>query len=119
MGMDKLRKQLCAAVVASLAGGKIIPPEAGRDLWNAFQRLSRTRTYHAAGPNPIQPSEIRAWCELMRQPLEPRHVEIILAMDEAWLTRAYARAAAPDGARTLPPVSKHPISAALLDAVLG
>lgn len=117
--MNRLKQHLCAAVVASLGGGKVVPPEAGRDLWNAFQRLSRSRTYSMQGPNPIQPSEILAWCRLMRQPLGPRHVETILAMDEAWLGRAYASSKAPEGVKTLPPVSKHPISAALLDAVMG
>ncbi|MBB1498459.1 hypothetical protein [Paracoccus sp. MC1862] len=117
--MDRLQNQLCAAVKAALAGGKVRPPEAGIELWKAFQRLSATRTYHPAGPNPIQPSEIAAWCQLMRMPLEPRHVEIILAMDGAWLDQAYARDRTPDGVKTLPPISQQPLTVALLDAVMG
>lgn len=120
MGLNRLKKQLCAAVMAALTGRKVRPPEAGLELWNAFQRLSATRTYHPAGPNPIQPSEIAAWCQLMRMPLEPRHVDIITAMDAAWLDQAYARdRAAPDGVKTLPPVSQVPLTAALFDAVLA
>lgn len=117
--MDRLQRHLCAAVKASLIGQKGRPPEAGLLLWNAFQRLSATRTYHAAGPNPIQPSEIEAWCRLMGQPLQPRHVAVILAMDAEWLAQAYARTQAPDGVKVLAPVSQTPISAALLDAILG
>ncbi len=117
--MTRLERQLCAAVRASLSGGKMRPPEAGLPLWNAFRQLSSTRSYHMAGPNPLQPSEIEAFCRMMRLPLEPRHLRILLAMDQAWLGHAYAKAKAPDGMKTLPPVSRHPISAALMDAVFG
>jgi len=117
--MDRLTKQLCAAVRASLSGGKMRPPEAGLELWNTFERLSQTRTYHPAGPNPIQPSEIAAWCQLMRLPLEPRHVATLMTMDAAWLDHAYARTKAPDGVAVLPPISKMPLTTALLDAMMG
>lgn len=117
--MIKLREQLCSAVATSMSGGRANPPEAGRALWNAFQRLSATRTYHAGGANPIQPTEIRAWCDLMCMPLEARHTEILMAMDEVWLDRAYAKVKAPDGVKVLPPISKHSLSAGLLDAMVG
>lgn len=117
--MNRLSRQLCDAVSTNLSGQKARPPEAGRDLWNAFQRLSATRTYHAGGPNPVQPSEVLAWCQLTRQPLDPGHVEIIFAMDRAWLERAYSGAKVRDGVKTLPPISAHPLSAGLLDAIMG
>lgn len=117
--MDRLKKHLCAAVTAALRGEKGSPPEAGLLLWNAFQGLTATRTYHPAGPNPIQPSEIAAWCHLHRLPLAPRHVEILLAMDQAWLDHAYAAVKRPEGVKALPPVSKTPLTAGLLDAMLG
>lgn len=116
---EHLKKHLCTAVTAALRGEKGSPPEAGLLLWNAFQGLTATRTYHPAGPNPIQPSEIAAWCQLHRLPLAPHHVDILLAMDQAWLDHAYAKARASEGVKALPPVSAHPISAALLDAVMG
>ena len=117
--MRRLEAQLCAALRGALAGKKSRLPEAGLPLWNAFQGLSATRTYHPGGPNPIQPSEIIAWCHLHRMPFAPHHVDILLAMDQAWLDQAYAKARAPEGVKALPPVSAHPISAALLDAVMG
>lgn len=117
--MEHLKKHLCAAVTASLTGGKDKPPDAGRELWNAFQGLSATRTYHPAGPNPIQPSEIVAWCRLLRLPLSPHHADILLAMDQVWLGHAYAGSKAPQGVKALPPVSKTPLTAGLLDAILG
>ena len=117
--MMRLSRQLCQSVRVSLAGGSAPPPEAGLPLWNAFQGLTATRTYHAAGPNPIQPSEILAWCQLHRLPLGPQHVEILLAMDQAWLDHAYAAVKAPQGVKVLPPISKTPLTAGLLDALLG
>lgn len=114
----RLSRQLCAAVTAALRGDRVKPPEAGLPLWNAFQRLNTTRTYHMAGPNPISFAEVDAYCRLMRQPLEPRHVEVLLAMDQVWLEHAYAKTRQPpEGVKTLPAVSNHPISAALLDTM--
>lgn len=118
--MNRLKKQLCTAVRESLAGRQGRPPEAGRQLWDAFQGLSATRTYHPAGPNPIQPGEIAAWCRLMRLPLAPHHVDILLAMDQAWLDHAYAvTKKAPEGVKTLPPLSEHPLTLGAFDAVFG
>ncbi len=88
-------------------------------LWGAFQSLCRTRTYNPHGPNPIAYAEIDAWCRLQRVPLEPAHVRILVAMDEAWLGHAFARKNAPDGVKTLPALSKQAISPALLDAMMG
>lgn len=55
----------------------------------------------------------------MRMPLLPHHVDTILAMDAAWLDQVYAQDRAPDGVKTLPPVSRQPLTSALLDAVMG
>lgn len=117
--MERLKTQLCAAVERALNGQTTHPPEAGRMLWQAFLELSGTRTYSMAGPNPIQPSEVLAWCRLKGVPLEPRHVGIIFAMDRVWLDRGTAKAAAPSDVPILPPISKQPLTAALLDAVMG
>lgn len=114
----RLSRQLCAAVTAALSGARVRPPEAGRPLWNAFQRLNATRTYHMAGPNPISFAEVEAFARLMRLPLEPWHVTVLMDMDAAWLAGAQ-RAKVPEGVKALPPVSKHAISAQLFDLVTG
>ncbi|WP_112313265.1 phage tail assembly chaperone [Pseudogemmobacter bohemicus] len=118
--MRRLSRQICEAVTSALKGEKVVPPEAGRILWNTFQRLSLTRTYHPAGPNALQPSEVEAWCRMMRLPLEPRHISIIMDMDRAWLDAVYAKTRrAQDGVKSLPQRSSQPLTAALTDLLLG
>lgn len=119
MSMNNLKRHLCEVVTATLRGGSEKTPESGRILWDVFQRLSATRTYHMGGPNPLQPSEILAFGQMMRLPLEPAHFDILMSMDRAWLDHAYAKSKVPEGVRALPPISKHPLSAGLLDAIMG
>lgn len=80
-----LSDQMVTALQAHMASGNPRIPEAGRVLWQAFVALSRSRSYGGMGPNPISFGEMEAWCRLMRMPLEPHHVEIICALDQAWL----------------------------------
>ncbi len=118
--MARLERLLCATLRAQLAGGKDRPPEAGRYLWQVFAAISRTRTYQPAGPNALQPSEIEALCRIMRIPMEPHHIGIILAMDVVWLDFFYdQRSRKRQGETALPPVSKRPITAGMFDAMLG
>lgn len=87
--MSKLQSLLAAALKRNLAGGKAMVPEAGVLLWNLFMQISASRTYHAAGPNPISYGEIEAFARLHSWPLQPRHVDTIRALDDAWLEHAY------------------------------
>lgn len=115
-----LQKSLCAALTTHLAGARVVVPEAGRVAWQWFCDLHATRTYHFAGPNPISYQEIEAYARLQRWPLEPRHVALIRALDAVYLDHANKRAAPlPDGVKALPPVSKTPISAGVVDAMFG
>ncbi|MBJ2152026.1 hypothetical protein [Paracoccus sp. IB05] len=79
--MRRLSRLHCNAVTDALQGEKVRPPQAGLILWNTFQRLSLTRTYHPAGPNALQPSEVEAYCRMMRLALEPRHISILMETD--------------------------------------
>ena len=117
--MTRLSRHLCAVLKAHLAGGRPNPPEAGVPLWNAFLALSRSRSYHAGGPEAIRFTEIEAWCRLTRTPLAPHHIRILANMDEAWLEHAYARRGAPEGIKAMPQLSKQPLSAALFDVAVG
>jgi hypothetical protein len=119
--IDRLETQLVAALRQNLATRKPVAiPEAGRLLWQIFGELSATRTYHQAGPNPVSHAEILTYGQAMRWPLQPHHVAILRTMDDAYLDHAYSgRGKAPDGMKTLPHISQQPLSAALIDAVLG
>lgn len=116
-----LRKQLCAALEARLKGRMVPPvPEAGGPLLDAFLALSRARSWHARDPNPISWEAMAAWSNITRGPIQPHHAEIIMALDEVWLKHIMQRShTAPEGVKTLPPISQHPISAALLDVMMG
>lgn len=116
--MNRLQKQLCAALEARMKGRKVQLPEGGGPVLDAFLALSRARSYGPLGPNPISFTEIAAWCSLMRVPLAPHHVRIITALDEVWLAQV-AKREAPEGVKALPPISEHPLSAGIFDAVFG
>lgn len=105
-----LTRQLVQAMREHVSSGN--PPripEAGRPLWQAFAALSGSRAYGAAGPNPISYREILAWCQLMRMPLKPHHIEIIRAMDRAWLNTEPCSK----------PVSRSGLTPALFDVLAG
>lgn len=86
-----MEKLVLAALRAQMAGKVIQPPVGAGLLWGAFNRLSKQRSWHANGPNPITFAEIEAYCRVMRLPLEPRHISILLAMDAVWLDGALSR----------------------------
>src|SRR6056297_433278 len=112
---------LCEAVVAKLQDREPRLPAGSPVLWRAFADLSRARAWSSLGPNPISFSEIEAWCRLNRTPLSPRHVQTILAMDEAFIEHfASSRSSdTPEGVNTLPQRSRQSLSPALFDAVMG
>lgn len=114
-GFDRLKGQLVDAVKSRVAGDRHPRlPEAGTLFWNAFCDLCATRTYHASGPNPIAYAEIEAWTRVRRRPLEPRHVELILAMDQAWIEASAS--ARKRGGKAIEPVG-GPLTPDFFDAV--
>ncbi|WDR07294.1 hypothetical protein PSQ90_07710 [Devosia rhodophyticola] len=86
----RLERQLCETLGKYLSKPKARSdvPEAGRLAWKWFTDLCRTRTMHSNGPNPISYAEINAYARLYRWPLEPRHIDLILALDRVWLDHA-------------------------------
>lgn len=117
---DRLQRQIVDTLKAHLAtGARPVVPEAGRLIWSWFIEISATRTYNPAGPNPISYGEIEAWARLNRWPIEPCHVEAIVAMDRAYLDHAYSKAKAPDGTKILPRGSGQAVNPAAFDAVFG
>lgn len=117
---DRIRKQLCVSLKAKLEGKARRAPEAGGAMLEAFAALNRARSWQNGIPNPISWESLAAWSKVMRVPIRPDHAETIMALDEVWLEHfAKINSNAPEGAKTLPPVSEHALTAGLFDAVFG
>ncbi|WP_144421186.1 phage tail assembly chaperone [Ahrensia marina] len=107
---QRLKAQIVEALEQHLKTGKSLKvPEAGEWLWSLFCQISRSRTYHANGPNPLQWAEIESWMQLYRWPLEPHHIDIICALDDAWIRHSRSDQQAPS----------QPINTGAFDAVFG
>jgi hypothetical protein len=118
---DRLEKRMVETLRDHLAKGSSVRVPAGGDLiWQWFCDLSLARTWHASGPNPIGWLDLAAYRSLMAPAMEPRHVAILRAMDQTYISHCFARSnPAPEGAKILPPVSQRQLSAALFDAIMG
>lgn len=120
MNLDKL---LCAELKRQLEGkgvAMVAIPAGGELLWKWFMALHKTRQAGMNGPQPITYAEIAAYSRIYSLPIEPRHVAILIAMDQAYLETVYKKQPqAPEGAKVLPPVSSAAISAGTFDAMFG
>lgn len=118
-GFDRLKSQMVTALRGHLKSTHTAPPvpEAGLVLWNAFQEMDETRSFHSAGPNPISYAEIESWGRLKGYPLQPRHVEIIRAMDVALIEHFNAEAKRRDEANRRRRGAK--MTPAMFDAATG
>lgn len=84
--MHRLEKQLVTALEDQIKHNREPNvPEAGILYWQMFCELSANRSFGATGPNPIQFTELQAWCQLRRWPLQQHHIDIILALDAAFI----------------------------------
>ncbi|CUX12129.1 MULTISPECIES: phage tail assembly chaperone [Agrobacterium tumefaciens complex] len=118
-----LEKLLCAELKRQLEAKGVRDtriPSGGELLWKWFMALHKTRQTGMAGPQPITYAEIMAYSHIYSLPIEPRHVKILVAMDQAYLETVYKKQPqAPEGVKVLPPVSKAPLTAGLFDAQFG
>lgn len=117
-----LSDRLCEALRWQLAhpgrGDGPQVPWAGRRLWSVFLDLNAARGSNGWGPNPISHSEIEAWSRLHREPVRPWELDILRAMDAAYLEHATQTAS--KGQQTpSQPSSSRPMSPALFDAVFA
>lgn len=90
-GRERLLSQLATVAAAAARGARIAVPEAGRLPWRWFCDLNATRTWHAAGPNPITYAEISAYSASMRLDLRAQDVELVRAIDDHWVAAQYAK----------------------------
>lgn len=119
--MADLKTLMVATLKEQIATDKPIRvPAGGAMLWTWFNELSRTRSMHAAGPNPISFEDLAAYVTLRQLEIGQHHIDILLAMDVAYLDHVRVTSAPPpDGAKVMPPVSRRAISAGLFDAMMG
>ena len=83
--MNRIERHLIHCMQQHLIGGRAVIPEGGVLVWRWFLDLCRTRSSNGHGPNPISHAEIEAYARLQRWPLEPRHIDLVLALDRVWL----------------------------------
>ncbi|WP_174800995.1 phage tail assembly chaperone [Martelella limonii] len=110
-------QRLVEAVKRNLSEGRgVAIPAGGGLLWNWFLDLSRTRTWHSFGPNPISYLEVEAYCRLMRWEMRPDHIATLMAMDEAFIenTRIQQQQGRRDDQH-----STRQLTAGLFDAIFG
>lgn len=62
-----------------------VPNFDGGYLLEWFAQLNRFRTIGINGPDPIQPRTILDWCALTRTIIRPEEINILLAVDAAYL----------------------------------
>ena len=119
----KLEKLLCAELKRQLESEGVVMmtiPAGGEMLWKWFMALHKTRQGGMAGPQPLNYAEIAGYAVIARQAIEPRHVAILIAMDQTYLDCVYAKQKPlPEGVKALPPISKVPLNAGILDAMFG
>ena len=61
-------------------------PEVASHVWHWFWQLSERRQRGFDSPNPIGWADIQAWQQLTRTLVLPEEIDILLAMDSAWLS---------------------------------
>lgn len=91
-------------------------PWSGKRLWSIFLDLNAARGSNGWGPNPISFREIEAWAWLNREPVRPWELQILRAMDAAYLDNASQRASKGQQSASQPH-SSAAIGPALFDAV--
>lgn len=120
--MKHLQAALCAHLKTCLQGKRVRLPDAGGEILGAFLELSRARTYHQFGPNPITWEALAAYGQVTGQQLPPHHTRIIMALDEVWLEDAALRmgnVGNSHGSKQSPPIASGPLSCAAFDAMFG
>lgn len=90
-------------------------PYAGLRVWSIFLELNATRGAGGFGPAPISYAEIEAWSRLRREPVRPFELDIIRALDAAYMKAA----ATGPGETSKPEVSSRTMTTELFDAMFG
>jgi hypothetical protein len=112
--VDVLRWQLANPGTVAGYDDPVVPP-AGFRVWGIFLSLNVARGSSGFGPLPIGLQDMESYARLHRMPLRPFEVEILQALD-----LAYLEAAAEKRSNGKPQeVSSRPMSAELFDAMFA
>ena len=60
-------------------------PASMRPSWRLFLEISRGRTMHAAGPNPLTWPDLAAYCDVTGTRFDPVELAAVLALDRVFL----------------------------------
>lgn len=60
-------------------------------MWERFNQLSRSRVFGHAGPQPIGWNELKAWSEFINIKLKNWELELLLKLDDKYLTSWYEK----------------------------
>jgi hypothetical protein len=113
MNRHQHQAHLVAALEKAMATNAPIRVPPGSELYiKWFFDLAQTRTGGMAGPNPITYAEMEAYFRLHRWPVGAQHIDLMVALDQAWL--AHVRAKQGRGQ-----ASGQKVSPATFDAVFG
>lgn len=116
--MSRRRQLLVQALQANLAATGMPRVPAGGDLlWTWFIDLSAMRTYHGAGPNPIQAGEVESYFRLRRIVPTQDHLDTLFAMDRAWVESFYAKRGQEGGDIKTMPAPLGEMTGELFDAM--
>ncbi|WP_420465624.1 phage tail assembly chaperone [Panacagrimonas sp.] len=64
------------------------PPEIPDVVWHVWEWFWTLCRRRLQGPQPLTHSEVRAWRDNTLTPVTPEEIEMLFAMDDAWLTQS-------------------------------
>lgn len=60
-------------------------PEQGKQLWQWFQKASKTRRYDQGLPQKLTPMEWQSWAQVTGQMIREEEFSVLLDMDDAYI----------------------------------
>lgn len=87
-------------------------PLAGHRVWSIFLALNARRGAGFSGPLPLSMAEVEAYARVRREPLRPFELDMIEALDDAYMAAARDKATETSVPQVTEPASSEKILAA-------
>lgn len=87
-GKEKETRRELNARFSQPPGPEPTPPDVVAHVWHWFLTLNERRKNGESGPMPISYAEIEAWSRLTRSRAKPEEIQMIVAMDNAFLSES-------------------------------